>query len=64
MITIRSSSSISEPALISFEATVATQRGVYEFSSDGPVVDSTSPFGGGLFGAMSWPRSCFRLALI
>jgi len=62
MITIRSSSSVSEPALIGFEAIITTQRGVYEFSSDDPVVDSTSPFGGGLFGTMSWPRSCFRLA--
>src|SRR5947208_14200555 len=62
MITIRSSSSVSEPALIGFEAIITTQRGVYEFSSDDPVVDSTSPFGGGLFGAISWPRARFRLA--
>jgi len=61
MITIRSSKHVFEPTLIGFEAILETPRGVYEFSSDGPVVDPTSPFGGGLFGSISWPRSIFRL---
>jgi hypothetical protein len=39
MITIRSSKSASEPLLIGFEATLTTPTGVYEFSSDGPIVD-------------------------
>ncbi len=61
MITIRSSSSVSAPALISFEAIVTTQGGIYEFSSDGLVLDSTSPFSGGLFGSIAWPRSRFQI---
>ena len=62
MITIRSSNISSEVALICLEATLATRRGVYTISSDGPMIDSASPSGGGLFGAISWPRSRFRLA--
>ena len=61
MITIRSSENLSEPALIGLEATVTTQGRVYTFSSNDSIVDATSPFGGGLFGAMSWPRSRFQL---
>ncbi len=62
MITIRSSNISSEVALICLEPTLATRRGVYTISSDGPMIDSASPSGGGLFGAISWPRSRFRLA--
>jgi hypothetical protein len=61
MITIRSFKNISEPTLIGFEATLTTPEGVYEFSSHGPIVDSTSPFDGGLFGGIAWPRSRFQL---
>jgi hypothetical protein len=61
MITIRNSKNASEPTLIGFEATLTTASGVYEFSSDGPVADSTSPFGGGLYGAITWPRSRFEI---
>jgi hypothetical protein len=61
MITIRASKNVSEPTLIGFEATLTTASGVYEFSSNGPVADSTSPFGGGLYGAITWPRSRFRI---
>ena len=61
MITIRSFKNISEPTLIGFEATLTTPEGVYEFSSDGPIVDPTSPFDGGLFGAVTWPRSRFQI---
>lgn len=61
MITIRSPKDIAEATLIGFDAILETPHGVYEFSSDGPVVDPTSPFGGGLFGSISWPRSIFRL---
>jgi len=61
MITIHSSKSGSEVALICFETTLATPRAVYAISSNGPMVDSGSLFGEGLFGAISWPRSCFRL---
>jgi hypothetical protein len=62
MITIRSSECLSEPSLIGVEATIATPTRVLTMSSDGTIVDHTSPFGGGLFGAMSWPRSRFQLA--
>ncbi len=62
MITIRSSNICSEVALICLEATLTTPRNAYTISSDGPMIDSASPSGGGLFGAISWPRSCFRLA--
>ena len=61
MITIRSSKDVSGPTLIGFEATLTTPSGVYEFSSDGPIVDPTSPFSGGLFGAIAWPRSRFQI---
>jgi len=61
MITIRSFKNISEPTLIGFEATLTTPEGVYEFSSDGPIVDPTSPFDGGLFGRITWPRSRFQI---
>jgi hypothetical protein len=61
MITIRSSKNVSEPLLIGFEATLTTASGVYEFSSNGPVADSTSPFGGGLYGAITWPQSRFQI---
>jgi len=61
MITFRSSKNISEPTLIGFEATLTTPEGVYEFSSDGPIVDPTSPFDGGLFGRITWPRSRFQI---
>jgi hypothetical protein len=62
MITIRSSTNVSEPLLTGFEATLTTPSGVYEFSSDEPVIDPTSPFGGGLFGAIASPRSRFRIS--
>ena len=62
MITIRSSEGLSEPSLIGLEATITTPTSVLTMASDGPIVDHTSPFGGGLFGAMSWPRSRFQLA--
>jgi len=61
MITIRDSKNVSEPTLIGFEATLTTASGVYEFSSNGPLADSTSPFGGGLYGAITWPRSRFQI---
>jgi hypothetical protein len=61
MITIRSSESLPETALIGLEATLTAEGRVYTFSSHGPVMDNTSPFAGGVFGAMSWPRSRFKL---
>jgi len=61
MITIRSSNISSEAALICLEATLTRPRGVYTISSDGPMIDSASPSGGGPFGAISWPHSRFRL---
>ena len=61
MITIRSPKDLAEPMLVGFEATVSTPQGIYEFSSNGPIVDPPSPLGGGLFGSISWPRSTFRL---
>jgi len=62
MITIRSSKSASEPLLLGFEATLTTPTGVYEFSSDGPIVDRASVLGGGLFGRIAWPRSRFQIS--
>lgn len=62
MITIRSSENLSEPALICLEATITTPTSVLRVSSNGAIVDHSSPTGGGLFGAMSWPRSRFQLA--
>jgi len=49
-------------ALMSLEATLTTPCGVYTISSNGPMIDSASPSGGELFGAISWPRSRFGLA--
>jgi hypothetical protein len=62
MITIRSSSASSEPTLFALEVILTTARSTYTISSSGPVADFSSPFSGGLFGAISWPRSQFRLA--
>lgn len=62
MITIRSSEGLSEPSLIGIEATITTPTSVFTMSSNGAIVDHTSPAGGGLFGAMSWPRSRFQVA--
>ena len=62
MITIRSSAASSEPTLIGLEVILTTRRGTYMISSNSSVPDFSSPFGGGLFGAISWPRSQFRLA--
>jgi len=60
MITIRSSAASSEPTLIGLEVILTTARGTYTISSNG--ADFSSLFGGGLFGAISWPQSQFRLA--
>src|SRR6266576_3391453 len=62
MITIRSSAASSKPTLIGLEVILTTARGTYTISSNGSVADFSSPFGGGLFGAISWPRSQFRIA--
>ncbi len=61
MITICSSKGGSQVSLICLEVTVTTPRNVYTISSDGLLTNSGSSFGDGLFGAISWPRSCFRL---
>ena len=44
------------------EVTLKTPRNVYTISSDDPLTDSGSSFGDGLFGAISWPVSRFRIA--
>jgi hypothetical protein len=62
MVTIRSSAVSSEPTLIGSEVILTTPRGTYMISSNSSVADFSSLFGGGLFGAISWPRSQFRLA--
>ena len=62
MITIRSTKASSEVALISLDVTLKTPRDVYSISSEGPLVDSGSPVGNGVFGAISWPVSRFRVA--
>jgi hypothetical protein len=61
MITIRASKNVSEPTLIGFEATLTTPHGACGFTSNGPVVGTTSPFDGGLFGGIAWPRSRFQI---
>ncbi len=61
MITIRSSKVGSEVTLSCLEATLTTARNVYTICSNGPVIDSGSSSSEGLLGAISWPRSCFRL---
>ena len=62
MITIRSSKAVSNATLICIEVTLKTPRNVYTISSDGPLTDSRSSFGDGLFGGISWPVSRFRIA--
>jgi len=62
MITIRSSAASSEPTLIGLEVILTTPHGTYMISSNGEGADFSSAFGGGLFSAISWPRSQFRLA--
>jgi hypothetical protein len=62
MITIRPSKAGSKAALVCFEATLKTPRTAYTISSEGPMIDSKSSFGGALFGSISWPVSRFRLA--
>ena len=62
MITIRSSVVSFEPTLIALEAVLTTAQGVYTISLNSSGRDSSSTFGGGLFGAISWPRSRFRFA--
>ena len=62
MITLRSSKARSEVALICLEVTLTTPRSVYTIFSEGPMTDLGSSFDGALFGAISWPISCFRLA--
>jgi hypothetical protein len=62
MITIRSSKNVSDPTLIAFKVNLMTPRGVYEFSSNGELVEPTSPLGGSLFGPIAWRLCRFRLA--
>src|SRR5438874_1550979 len=62
MITIRSSTASSEPTLIALEAVLTTAQGICVISSNDSVTDFSCPFGGCLFGAISWPRSQFRFA--
>jgi len=61
MITIRSTKNVSGPTPIGFEATISTPAAVYEFCSNGAVVDSSSPFAKGLFGSIALPRSRFQI---
>jgi hypothetical protein len=61
MITIRSSNRSPEVTLRCLDVTLTTPRSVYTISSNGSMIDSGSSFGDGLFGAISWPHSCFRL---
>ena len=63
MVTIRLSRAGSDVALICLEATFTTPRSVYTISSNGPMMDLATPLAGGVFGAISWPRSRFRLAI-
>jgi len=62
MITIRSSKAGSKATLVCVEVTLKTTLNVYTISSDGPLTDSRSSFGNGLFGGISWPVSRFRIA--
>jgi hypothetical protein len=61
MIKIHERETSSKVAVVCLEATLRTSRSIYTISSEGPMTDSRSSFGG-LFGAISWPVSRFRLA--
>ena len=62
MITIRQATAASKPTLVSLDATLKTPGSVYTISSEDPMTDLGSCCGDGLFGAISWPVSRFRLA--
>jgi hypothetical protein len=62
MITIRSSTDVSEPALISLEATLRTPDGIYAMASDGPLAASSPTRNQRSLGGIAWPHSRFRLA--
>lgn len=61
MITIRQATAASKPTLVSLDATLKTPGSVYTISSEDPMTDLGSCCGDGLFGAISWPVSRFRL---
>src|SRR5215469_4237847 len=61
MIKIRERETSSKVALVCLEATLRTSHSIYTISSEGPMTDSRESFGG-VFGAISWPVSRFRLA--
>jgi len=60
MINIRERETSSKVALVCLEATLRTSHSIYTISSEGPLTDSRESFGG-VFGAISWPVSRFRL---
>jgi hypothetical protein len=62
MITIHSSADSSAPVLVALEATLTTPIGVCTISSKELMDGRHPPFNGGLFGAISWPRSRFQLS--
>jgi hypothetical protein len=51
MFTMRPSNAGSEVVLVCLEITLTTPRSVYKISSNGPMIDSGSSFGEGLFNA-------------
>jgi len=61
MITIRQATAASKPTLVSLDATLKMPGSVYTISSEDPMTDLGSCCGDGLFGAISWPVSRFRL---
>ena len=62
MITIREAETDSKLRLVCLEVTLKTATSAYTISSEQPMIDSGSSFGGGLFGSISWPVSRFRFA--
>lgn len=62
MITIRKAETDSKLRLVCLDVTLKTSTSAYTISSEQPMIDSGSPFGGGLFGSISWPVSRFRFA--
>jgi hypothetical protein len=61
MIRIPCSAHDTGPTLIALEATLTTSTGGYVISADGSAHDFHTPFSGGVFGAISWPRSRFQI---
>lgn len=61
MITIRTTTDSSRPALVGVEVTVQTDTAVYDLSSADIPAEDQSSAAGGLFGRIAWPIARFRI---